>query len=269
MVPMTNPYWSFIRWLQQDGPTSSKYYVHWSHPVITFALFYAVIICVVFYVHDAVVPIYCSNYVRRYNRDEDNGHANDYEPQTESMRPTTTQVNDSREHETPKTIFSTIIFNPLDTYDQGCEQHRCFHHDQLPSDSNSASRNHQQRQRLVMYSSFLLGYVGLFVFGYRMYQYNNPPRPPPSSSPKSQASPVPVTGSNKNSMYHPKLKYVVFYEFQFMCNVTLLVSPLALLSDRLLIPISFCVVVGIDQLLWYVDLFGYFIWYVKAAYACW
>lgn len=49
----------------------------------------------------------------------------------------------------------------------------------------------------------------------------------------------------------------VLYEGTWLCNSTLLVGSLALWLDRPTITAAFCVTVGIDQLLWYVDVLGY------------
>lgn len=54
---------------------------------------------------------------------------------------------------------------------------------------------------------------------------------------------------------HPRTS--IIYENAWLCNVTLWLSALALLTNRPLICIACCVTVGIDQLLWYVDLLGF------------
>lgn len=51
---------------------------------------------------------------------------------------------------------------------------------------------------------------------------------------------------------------LVLYELSWLCNVTLIVGSLGLLLDRPAIATALCVTVGIDQLLWYADLLGYF-----------
>ena len=53
----------------------------------------------------------------------------------------------------------------------------------------------------------------------------------------------------------------VIYEFTWLCNTTLFMSSIALYCHRPLIAISFCVAVSIDQVLWYVDVLGYWIRY--------
>lgn len=52
---------------------------------------------------------------------------------------------------------------------------------------------------------------------------------------------------------------LVVYEYCWLCNVTLWMSAYALLSDRPVLASAYCIVVGIDQLLWYVDLGVFFI----------
>lgn len=49
----------------------------------------------------------------------------------------------------------------------------------------------------------------------------------------------------------------VLYEYCWLCNVTLVLSAAALYYQRPVIASACCVVVGIDQLLWYVDLAVY------------
>ena len=51
--------------------------------------------------------------------------------------------------------------------------------------------------------------------------------------------------------------YVEFYRQTFLCSVTIFHVALGLYTGRIVLAQSFCVAVGIDQLLWYVDLTGY------------
>jgi hypothetical protein len=56
--------------------------------------------------------------------------------------------------------------------------------------------------------------------------------------------------------------YCEFYRQTFLCSVTLFNAAIGLYTDRPIIATAFCVAVGIDQLLWYVDLTFYFLWCV-------
>lgn len=61
-------------------------------------------------------------------------------------------------------------------------------------------------------------------------------------------------------LYHfePKVyRSGVVYEFCWLCNVSLLVGGLGLYLNKPVIAQAYCVTVGIDQLLWYVDLSVY------------
>ena len=49
----------------------------------------------------------------------------------------------------------------------------------------------------------------------------------------------------------------ILYEYTWLCNVTLLLGAVALLTDRPIVATAHCVAVGIDQLMWYVDLVGW------------
>jgi hypothetical protein len=49
------------------------------------------------------------------------------------------------------------------------------------------------------------------------------------------------------------------YEYCWLCNVTLWMGALALYTHRPVLATAYCVTVGIDQLLWYVDILGYFL----------
>jgi hypothetical protein len=51
----------------------------------------------------------------------------------------------------------------------------------------------------------------------------------------------------------------VLYEYCWLCNMTLNLSAVGLYCQRPVIAGACCVVVGIDQLLWYVDLTAYFL----------
>jgi quinol-cytochrome oxidoreductase complex cytochrome b subunit len=51
---------------------------------------------------------------------------------------------------------------------------------------------------------------------------------------------------------------IVLYEMNWLCNVTLLVGPLALATQRPRLVMAYSFVIGIDQCLWYIDLLGYF-----------
>jgi hypothetical protein len=52
-------------------------------------------------------------------------------------------------------------------------------------------------------------------------------------------------------------RHCVLYEYCWLCNVTLVLSALALAWNRPIIAGAYCVTVGIDQILWYVDLAGF------------
>ena len=49
----------------------------------------------------------------------------------------------------------------------------------------------------------------------------------------------------------------VLYEYCWLCNITLWLGALALYTGRPILASALCTAVGIDQLLWYVDLAGY------------
>ena len=68
----------------------------------------------------------------------------------------------------------------------------------------------------------------------------------------------------------PQYPYIVLYEYCWLCNVTLVISGLALLEpvlvpnhyqtkyiDRSPMIMAYVILIGIDQLLWYIDLFLY------------
>ena len=50
----------------------------------------------------------------------------------------------------------------------------------------------------------------------------------------------------------------LYYEFTWLCNTALVVGSLGLYFDRPVIAGVFCITVGIDQWLWYIDLLGWF-----------
>ena len=56
----------------------------------------------------------------------------------------------------------------------------------------------------------------------------------------------------------------VMYEYSWMCNSTLIMTSLSILTHRPLISLAHAMAVSIDQILWYVDLLGFlFIRYVQ------
>lgn len=57
--------------------------------------------------------------------------------------------------------------------------------------------------------------------------------------------------------WHQPDFYIQFYEQTFLCSVTIFHASLGLSTNRPILAASFCVAVGIDQILWYVDLAGY------------
>ena len=59
--------------------------------------------------------------------------------------------------------------------------------------------------------------------------------------------------------WHHQDFFVEFYKQTFLCSVTIFHAALGLYTGRSLLAQSFCVAVGIDQILWYVDLGGYLI----------
>jgi hypothetical protein len=63
----------------------------------------------------------------------------------------------------------------------------------------------------------------------------------------------------KNAQGQSPPRGLVIYEYCWLCNVTLWMSAYALLTNRPVLASAYCTVVGIDQLLWYVDLGVFFI----------
>ena len=55
----------------------------------------------------------------------------------------------------------------------------------------------------------------------------------------------------------------IIYESTWLCNGTLALGALASWTDRPTMAMACCVTVGIDQLLWYVDLLGFLLRYVN------
>lgn len=53
--------------------------------------------------------------------------------------------------------------------------------------------------------------------------------------------------------------YIEFYKQTFLCSVTIFHAALGFYANRPILAQSFCIAVGIDQILWYVDLAGYLI----------
>ena len=49
----------------------------------------------------------------------------------------------------------------------------------------------------------------------------------------------------------------IVYEYTWLCNVTLLLGAAAFFFNRPIVATAHCVAVGIDQLMWYVDLVGW------------
>lgn len=71
----------------------------------------------------------------------------------------------------------------------------------------------------------------------------------------------------------PRPPHTILYEYCWLCNVTLVVAAVALRTNRPALAAAYTVTVGIDQIMWYVDLLGYactgqFVVGV-AKYICW
>lgn len=62
--------------------------------------------------------------------------------------------------------------------------------------------------------------------------------------------------------------YSEFYQMTFLCSVTIINTAVGFLCDRPVMAQAFCLAVGIDQFLWYIDLFGYFTFGVFPAGVC-
>ena len=217
----------FLRWLAEDGPASPKH-VLWPHPVTSFVVHYSIVTIVVFAVHDMMVTFY-------------QDHNELLVPQGSSQD----RVND--------TLFDYIV------YPRHCLAVGASSTQSTQQQSADYETNDQQQRHL--YATFIMTYaVGMFLW--RMYSYHGDPKTPTDTAGENtnygngavgDVSGYKEVGNNK------KLLYVVFYEFQFLCNVTLIISSLSLWTNRPIVATGFCVAVGIDQLLWYVDLLGYFL----------
>jgi hypothetical protein len=57
----------------------------------------------------------------------------------------------------------------------------------------------------------------------------------------------------------PVYRHCVLYEYCWLCNATLNIGAAGLLTNRPIIASAYCVTVGIDQLLWYIDLSVYLV----------
>jgi hypothetical protein len=53
--------------------------------------------------------------------------------------------------------------------------------------------------------------------------------------------------------------YVEFYKQTFLCSVTILYAAVGFYTNRPVLAQAFCTAVGIDQILWYIDVSGYLI----------
>jgi hypothetical protein len=49
----------------------------------------------------------------------------------------------------------------------------------------------------------------------------------------------------------------ILYEYSWLCNVTLILGAIGLVTGRPIVATAHCVAVGIDQIMWYVDLTGW------------
>ncbi|KAG7341586.1 cupin domain containing protein [Nitzschia inconspicua] len=54
--------------------------------------------------------------------------------------------------------------------------------------------------------------------------------------------------------------FAEFYRQTFLCSVTIIMAALGFYTERPLLAEAFCLAVGIDQLLWYVDFLAYISW---------
>jgi hypothetical protein len=85
-------------------------------------------------------------------------------------------------------------------------------------------------------TAFFLGAYAVWIIGWRLWMRRNKAR---------------------------FLQCCVFYECMFLCTVvTLTLSAFAFYFHRPVIATALCTVVGIDHILWYVDLAFYFAWQV-------
>ncbi len=57
--------------------------------------------------------------------------------------------------------------------------------------------------------------------------------------------------------WHQHDFYIEFYKQTFLCSVTTFHAAIGLYTGRLILAQAFCVAVGVDQILWYIDLGGY------------
>jgi hypothetical protein len=90
---------------------------------------------------------------------------------------------------------------------------------------------HYNKRTKLIISCFFIGYATWLLL-WRLFSRKSP------SARHSQSSP----------------RGLAIYEYCWLCNVTLWMSAYALLTDRPVLASAYCIVVGIDQLLWYVDL---------------
>ena len=243
----------FVRWLAEDGPTSSKH-VLWPHPVTSFIVHYTVVTIVVFIVHDLMV---LSFYHGRNNN--------------ELLVPS--RGGSNQDSINNNTLFDYVFYPRHCLAVMGASSTQSTQ--QQESAADYYETNDQKRQQRQLYATFIMTYaIGMFLW--RMYSYHHGDTTTKTSTNRVEKS-TKYDGNNavvssdvvaddckeavgnNNNNNKKLLTYVVFYEFQFLCNVTLIISSLSLYTNRPIVATGFCVSVGIDQLLWYVDLLGYFL----------
>lgn len=132
--------------------------------------------------------------------------------------------------------------------------------------TDSLSPNLRERRRRV---AFWFIMYSMWILFWRMLQ-----RKDPNLDSTTCKAPVIGTGSTPApmpSLTKPFLKHrqyrntgnylnnncLVLYEFCWLCNVTLVMSAWAFVTGRPVLACAYAITVGIDQLLWYVDVIGF------------
>jgi hypothetical protein len=226
-------------------------------------LYYSIVVPMSFLIHDIIVPYFIHLYV-----DTSNTTTLLYtKTSTMTTWNTTTMcvVESHRYYDENDDIDSTMTCS-VDTYE--------FYNDVVvsPDEVTSTHPNHHNNynQSVFWLGVWFLSYA-IWIFIWRLYcrletpihynNHNNTDRNLNDHSPSNNNN-IQFSSSQLQQqlvLQSPQYPYIILYEYCWLCNVTLMITGIAFVlpQDRSSMIFAYIILIGIDQLLWYIDLLIY------------
>jgi hypothetical protein len=208
---------ALMRWWQQGGPRHPKHSTSWSHPIAALLAHYTLVTLVSLFAHDCILAV--SQTLVTTSTATTSAAAVGCDPQiVELLQP--------RRRNTALFCLSYFVLVLI---------WRLWFRKTVPATGSNSSNSSNQSEKHCRNAGSISDSTG----GSNLK----------TSTASTVSACIPVSRAVEQR--------AVLYEYCWLCNVTLWMASIALLTHRPLLAQAYAVTVGIDQVLWYVDAISY------------